>query len=78
MDKNLIITNRKTAHLREEVGRIVRQVELIKSGEVTTKTGKNRLDIIERCSRVIDACLCSLESNIDSEEVRIGRNGSVV
>jgi len=59
MDKELKITDRQIAHLREEISRVQRQVQLIKQGK-THLGDKNRMDIAVDCCKEIDRVLCEL------------------
>lgn len=59
MDKELKITDRQIAHLREEISRVQRQINLIKQGK--THSGyKDRMDIAVDCCKEIDRVLCEL------------------
>ncbi len=59
MDKELIITDRKAAHLIEEISRVQRQIKLFQQGDKLSKN-KNRLDIaLDRCKE-INRILCEL------------------
>lgn len=60
MDKELKITDRQVAHLREEVSRVKRQADLIFAGRAHTDSGKHRLDIIREVVQKIDKILISL------------------
>lgn len=59
MNKELKITDRQIAHLREEISRVHRQIQLIK--QVKTHSGdKDRMDIAADCCKEIDRVLCEL------------------
>lgn len=60
MDKELKITDRQLAHLREEISRIKRQADLIFVGKTQTNDGKHRLDIIREVAQEIDKFLCDI------------------
>jgi len=60
MDKELKITDRQVAHLREEISRVQRQFDLIKKG-ITHVSGKDRMDIASDCCKEIDSVLCGLK-----------------
>lgn len=59
MDKELKITDRQIAHLREEISRVQRQLKLIKQGK-THSGDKDRMDIAVGCCKEIDRVLCEL------------------
>lgn len=59
MDKELKITDRQIAHLREEISRVQRQIQLIKQGK-THSGDKDRMDIAVDCCKEIDRVLCGL------------------
>ena len=59
MDKELKITDRQISHLREEISRVQRQVQLIKQGK-THSGDKDRMDIAVDCCKEIDRVLCEL------------------
>ena len=59
MDKALKITDRQIAHLREEISRVHRQVQLIKQGR-PDQFDKYRMDIAIFCCQEIDRLLCEL------------------
>ena len=59
MDKELKITDRQIAHLREEISRVQRQIQLIKQGK-THSGDKDRMDIAVDCCKDIDRVLCGL------------------
>jgi flagellar biosynthesis/type III secretory pathway ATPase len=59
MDKELKITDRQIAYLREEISRVQRQVQLIKQGEIYSGD-KDRMDIAVDCCKEIDRVLCEL------------------
>lgn len=55
MDRILKTDTREITHFREQLSRIIRQVDLIKKGNVIVKsTGESRLDIIQKCAIDID------------------------
>lgn len=53
------ITDRQIAHLREEISRVQRQIQLIKEGK-THSGDKDRMDIAVDCCKEIDRVLCEL------------------
>ena len=59
MDKELKITDRQIAHLREEISRVQRQIQLIKQGK-THSVEKDRMEIAVDCCKEIDRVLCQL------------------
>ena len=59
MDKKLKITDRQISHLREEISRLQRQIQLIKQGK-THSGDKDRMDIATDCCKEIDRVLCEL------------------
>ena len=59
MDKELKITDRQIAHLREEISRVQRQIQLIKQGK-THSCEKDRMEIAVDCCKEIDRVLCEL------------------
>ena len=59
MDKELKITDRQIAHLREEISRVQRQLQLIKKGK-THSGDKDRIGIAVDCCKEIERVLCEL------------------
>lgn len=62
------ITDRKIAHLREEVSRIQRQVHLIKEGK-THSGDKDRMDIVVDCCKEVDRVLCELPKQLPATDM---------
>lgn len=60
MDKELKITDRQVANIREDLSRIHRQAYLISNGTIKTKNGENRLDIIRELASKIDEIMKGL------------------
>lgn len=61
MDKELKITDRQIAHLREEISRVKRQADLLFAGRIQTSDGKHRLDIIIEIVQDVDKILCDIK-----------------
>jgi hypothetical protein len=59
MKKELKISDIQIAHIREEIGRVQRQMYLIKQGK-THSGNKDRMDIAVDCCKEIDRVLCEL------------------
>ena len=59
MDKEIKITDRQIAHMREEISRVIRQIRLIKQGK-THQGDKERMGIAVDCCKEIDRILSEL------------------